>query len=179
MPATAMKPTSVAMRLGRILGPALALGMYFLTGGPDWLGYEAIAFDAVDAAGKAVYHTNVILSVGTGFAAIADFTIRDPQQHKRVLDALGQEERRIVKMRPDQLQEFTCNMLEVRGRQRSVAMSERAYQSLSASQRDILELFATLVHSPIPTIEAVGGGSVRCMLAEIFLPPLHAFADAE
>ena len=72
--------------------------------------------------------------------------------------------------RPEQLYTFAANMLEVQGRERQVALSDTAFDSLSASQRDILELFATLVHAPIPTIEKLGGGSVRCMLAEVFLP---------
>ena len=84
--------------------------------------------------------------------------------------SLGGGGRRIVKLRPDQLTQFAGNILEVHGRENLITMSERAYKSLSDSQLDLLELWAQVVYAPIPTIEHVGGGSVWCMLAEIFLP---------
>lgn len=137
----------------------------------DQLGYEYILFDAEDANGVSIYHTNVMMCVGTGFATIADFTIRDADERFRVLEALEGSDRHLLKLRPDQLAQFAGNMLELSGRGRVVAMSTRAFESLSPSQRDFLSLYALPVHAPVTTIEKLGGGSVRCMIAEIFLPP--------
>jgi hypothetical protein len=134
------------------------------------LGYEAEVFDAVDVNGKPLYHTNIMLSIGTQFSVFAESTVPDVGQASRLIAALSTNERRLVKLRPGQLEQFAGNILEVQGRDRLVVMSSKAFHSLSDSQRDMLELFASIAHAPIPTIERVGGGSVRCMLAEIFLP---------
>lgn len=134
------------------------------------LDYRCVVFDSVDGHGKPIYHTNVMLSIGTNYVVIADHTIPDAAERERVMAHLNGGGRRIVKLRPEQLGEFAGNVLEVQGRERFVAMSSRAYKSLSDSQRDLIEVWAKCVHFPIPTIENVGGGSIRCMLAEIFLP---------
>jgi hypothetical protein len=134
------------------------------------LGYRTVLFDAVDGNGKPIYHTNVMLSIGTNYVVLADCTIPDVAERERVMAYLGGGGHRIVKLRPEQLNEFAGNVLEVLGRERFVAMSSRAFKSLSDSQLDLLEVWAKTVHFPIPTIENIGGGSIRCMLAEIFLP---------
>jgi hypothetical protein len=134
------------------------------------LNYRTVVFDAVDTKGKAIYHTNVMLSIGSNVVVLADHTIPDPAERERVMAFLSGGGHRIVKLRPEQLMEFAGNVLEVHGRERFGAMSTRAYKSLSDSQLDLIELWAKTVHFPIPTIENVGGGSIRCMLAEIFLP---------
>jgi hypothetical protein len=134
------------------------------------LNYRTVVFDAVDSSGKPIYHTNVMLSIGTNYVVLADYTIPDPVERERVMAYLGGGGHRIVKLRPEQLKEFAGNVLEISGRERFVAMSSRAYRSLSDSQLDLIELWAKVVHFPIPTIEDVGGGSIRCMLGEIFLP---------
>lgn len=134
------------------------------------LDYRTVIFDAVDADGKPIYHTNVCMSIGTRFAVLADFAIPDTAERERVMAALGGAGRRIVKLRPDQLNVFAGNILEVHGRENLLCMSKGAYRSLSDSQLDLLELWAQVVHTPLPTIEQVGGGSFRCMLAEVFLP---------
>jgi len=134
------------------------------------LDYRVVVFDAVDSSGKAVYHTNVLLCIGTRFAVLSDFAIPDAQERERVMTSLAGGGRRIVKLRPDQLGQFAGNLLEIHGRENLLAMSTGAYQSLSDSQLDLIELWASPVHAAIPTIEKIGGGSVRCMLAEIFLP---------
>lgn len=134
------------------------------------LGYEAEVFDAVDVNGKPLYHTNIMLAIGTQFSVFAESTVPDAAQASRLLSGLSSKERRLVKLRPGQLEQFGGNILEVQGRDRLVVMSSTAFHSLSASQRDMLELFASIAHAPIPTIERVGGGSARCMMAEIFLP---------
>ena len=134
------------------------------------LDYRCVLFDALDASGKPIYHTNVMLSIGTRFAVLADFTIPDPAERDRVMTSISGGGRRIVKLRPEQLGQFAGNILEVQGRENLLAMSSRAYHSLSDAQLDLLELWASLVHAPIPNIEDIGGGSLRCMMAELFLP---------
>ncbi len=134
------------------------------------LNYRSVVFDAVDITGKPIYHTNVMLSIGSNYVVLADHTIPDPAERERVMAFLSGGGHRIVKLRPEQLGEFAGNVLEIQGRERFVAMSSRAYKSLSDSQLDLIEVWAKAVHFPIPTIENIGGGSIRCMLAEIFLP---------
>jgi hypothetical protein len=134
------------------------------------LDYRTVIFDAVDAQGKPIYHTNVCMAIGTRFAVLADFAIPDGAERERVMAALSGAGRRIIKLRPDQLTQFAGNILEVQGREILLCMSKGAYRSLSDSQLDLLELWAQVVHTPLPTIEQVGGGSFRCMLAEVFLP---------
>ena len=136
------------------------------------LGYEAIAFTATGPDGRAIYHTNVLMSVGDGFAVICAEALPDPSERERVLDRLRQTGHEIVTISFDQLLAFAGNMLALSDRQggQVLAMSERAERSLSPAQRQALSRHARLVAAPIPTIEDAAGGSVRCMLAEVFLP---------
>ena len=134
------------------------------------MNYQLVSFFSTDQNNKEIYHTNVMLSIGTNYVVLADCTIPDVAERERVMAYLGGGGHRIVKLRPEQLNEFAGNVLEVLGRERFVAMSSRAFKSLSDSQLDLLEVWAKTVHFPIPTIENIGGGSIRCMLAEIFLP---------
>jgi hypothetical protein len=136
------------------------------------LDYEVVAFEAVDAAGAAIYHTNVLMCVGTQFAAVCSACIREDER-AAVIDALRTTGHAIVDLSMEQLAGFAGNMLELRAPRagRVVAMSTRARESLSPQQRELIELHAgPIVAAPIPTIETLGGGSVRCMLAEIHLP---------
>ncbi len=134
------------------------------------LNYKSVVFDSLDANRRPIYHTNVMLSVCSSMVVIADHTIPDLQEREKVMAFLAGGGHRIVKLRPEQLNEFAGNVLEVQGRERMLAMSSRAFQSLSNSQLDLIEVWSKCVHFPIPTIEAIGGGSIRCMMAEIFLP---------
>lgn len=136
------------------------------------LGYEIIAFEARDAYGVPIYHTNVMMSVGAKVAAICAAAIREDER-AAVLDALRTTGHTIVELGIEQLAEFAGNMLALRtSRGDSImAMSRRALESLSIEQRALLESQGGLiVASAVPTIETLGGGSVRCMLAEIHLP---------
>jgi hypothetical protein len=136
------------------------------------LDYDVVAFEAVDAAGAAIYHTNVLMCIGTQFAAVCSACIREDER-AAVIDALRTTGHAIVDLSMEQLAAFAGNMLELRSARadRIVAMSARARDSLSPQQRGLIELHAgPIVSAPIPTIEALGGGSVRCMLAEIHLP---------
>jgi hypothetical protein len=135
------------------------------------LDYEVVAFEALDGAGAPIYHTNVLMCIGTQFAAICSACIREDERQD-VVDALRTTGHEIVDLGLEQLVEFAGNMLELRSARgdRVVAMSKRALDSLSASQRAALERSGPIVAAAIPTIETLGGGSVRCMLAEIHLP---------
>ena len=135
------------------------------------LGYRPCAFGAVDRSGVAVYHTNVLLAIGRRFAVVCAEAI-DAGDRARVLAELGAH-RDVIAIDYAQLHAFAGNLLELAaGDAKSVlALSRAALDSLSGAQRAQLESKVdALVTATIPTIERLGGGSVRCMLAEIFLP---------
>jgi hypothetical protein len=136
------------------------------------LDYDIVAFEAHDGNGAAIYHTNVLMSVGERFAAVCTSAIREDER-AAVLDTLRKSGRAIVELTLEQMAAFAGNMLEV-GSSRTgsvVAMSERALDVLTPAQRKTLESSAgAIVAAAIPTIERLGGGSVRCMLAEVHLP---------
>jgi hypothetical protein len=135
------------------------------------LDYEIVSFDAVDAGGMPIYHTNVLMCIGERFAALCvESIVGEPQRAAlvRVLEDSGHE---TIALSHAQMNAFAGNMLELQGRAgKVIAMSAAALGALTAEQRRRLEKHGQLVASPIPTIEHCGGGSVRCMLAEIHLP---------
>lgn len=136
------------------------------------LDYDIVAFEACDSSGAAIYHTNVLMSVGERFAAICLSAIREDERDG-VLNQLRGTGRAIIELSMHQMNAFAGNMLEL-GSSLSgsvVAMSQRARDALTAEQRATLESSAgPIVASSIPTIEKLGGGSVRCMLAELHIP---------
>lgn len=136
------------------------------------LDYDIVAFQAHDAGGAAIYHTNVLMSVGERFAAVCTDAIREDER-AAVLDQLRRTGRTVVDLTLEQMAAFAGNMLELGSSLTGsvVAMSERARGALTAAQQETLESSAgPIVAAPIPTIEKLGGGSVRCMLAEVHLP---------
>ncbi|HEV7357706.1 MAG TPA: arginine deiminase-related protein [Steroidobacteraceae bacterium] len=135
------------------------------------LDYDLMTFDAVDAGGRAVYHTNVLMAIGTGFAVVCGETIRNEAHRAAVLSKLRATGHEVVDITLPQMLHFAANVLELTSPGgRLVALSTTALSSLSQPQRRILESHAGLIPVEIPTIERVGGGGVRCMLAEIHLP---------
>lgn len=139
------------------------------------LNYELVVFQAFDAAAIPIYHTNVLMSIGTKFAAICAAAICD-KDRERVLDRLKAQGRCIVEISREQMHHFAGNILELKTSKGEpvVAISARAHGSLSQSQREQIEEYAgSFVAASIPTIETFGGGSVRCMLAEIHLPRVN------
>lgn len=139
------------------------------------MAYEVVAFDAEDRSGVPIYHTNVLMNVGERVAVICDAAISREEQRIDVLQRLRASGRELVSLSFDQLDAFAGNMLELRNSdgERVLAMSTQAWQSLQSDQREVLELNARIVHSPIENIEASAGGSVRCMLAEVHLPQIQ------
>ncbi|MBP6758936.1 MAG: amidinotransferase [Flavobacterium sp.] len=130
------------------------------------------AFQTVDGERKLIYHTNVMLCIGDTFAVICAESIDDKKERKMVLDSLRGDGKEIILISEAQVNSFAGNMLEVRGAddRRYLVMSSSAHQSLTKKQIAQLEEHLTILSSSLDTIEACGGGSARCMLAEIFLP---------
>jgi hypothetical protein len=135
------------------------------------LDYELMTFDAVDAGGAAIYHTNVLMAIGTGFAVVCSESIVNDAHRTAVLSKLGATGHAIVEITPAQMAQFAGNVLELAApKGRLIALSMTALGCLGPAQRRALESQATLIPAEIPTIERIGGGGVRCMLAEIHLP---------
>ena len=130
------------------------------------------AFQTVNGERKLIYHTNVMMCLGDTFAVICADSIDDKKERKMVLDSLRGDEKEIILITEDQVNNFAGNMLEVKGAddRRYLIMSSSAYNSLTKKQIAQLEEHITILHSSLDTIEACGGGSARCMMAEIFLP---------
>ncbi|MBT8136785.1 MAG: amidinotransferase [Gammaproteobacteria bacterium] len=130
-----------------------------------------VLFDAVDRNGLAIYHTNVMMTLGTAFAVVCLESICDPGERDTLVVSLEQTGHELIEITYTQMEQFAGNMLELRAAETLViAMSQRARDSLAPDQVAALERHANLVSSPIEMLEDYGGGSVRCMLAEIFLP---------
>ncbi|MBE0390211.1 citrulline utilization hydrolase CtlX [Flavobacterium sp. PL002] len=130
------------------------------------------AFQTVDGERKLIYHTNVMMCLGETFAVICAECIDDKKERKMVLDNLKDDGKEVILITEAQVNNFAGNMLEVRGAadKRYLVMSAAAHTSLTAKQIEQLEKHATILSSSLDTIEACGGGSARCMMAEIFLP---------
>lgn len=135
-------------------------------------GYDPIVFFAKDEGGEDIYHTNVMMALGLNFAVINLSCIKDEDERKKVVQSLENSNKEIVDISFEQMNAFAGNMLQVRTNTGLpiLIMSAAAYESLTKSQIEKLESFNEIVYSPIPTIEKYGGGSVRCMMAEVFLP---------
>ncbi len=132
--------------------------------------YQPMLFEAADDQQIPIYHTNVLMCVGTRFALIALDLITDPNKRKLVESQLVDSERTIVNLSAKQISSFCGNALELKGKNGNIlALSRTAYGALTELQRQTLAEFVTLVPMAIPTIE-LAGGSLRCMLAGIHLP---------
>ena len=136
------------------------------------LSYRPVPFRAVDAQGQEIYHTNVLLSIGPGFAVICLDSIPDPAERAAVTNSLTETGHEIVTISLAQVARFAGNLLALQpsGGPVLLALSQTAHNALTPEQRAQLSRHAELLPLAIPTIETIGGGSVRCMLAEVFLP---------
>jgi hypothetical protein len=132
------------------------------------MGYELIAFHAFDEQKQAIYHTNVVMSVGDNFMVICFDSITNEEEQHIIKQSTSKE---VIEITMEQLNNFAGNMLELINKdgEHILVMSSRAYQSLTAQQITKLEKYARIIHTPLTTIENLGGGSARCMIAEIFL----------
>lgn len=132
---------------------------------------ELHAFDATDAQGRPIYHTNVVMSVGTGFAVVCDEAIADAQQRAALLAALRRNGRDVVQITRAQMGSMCGNVLELRDARGLplLALSQRAHDAFTPAQRaTLLRHVVRLVATNIDTLETIGGGSVRCCLGELF-----------
>jgi len=130
------------------------------------------AFHTVNGERKLIYHTNVMMSIGSSFAVICADAIDDKKERKMVLDSLKGDEKEVILISEEQMNTFAGNMLEVKGadERRYLVMSAAAYNSLTKKQIAQLEEHTSILSANLDTIEACGGGSARCMMAEVFLP---------
>jgi hypothetical protein len=135
------------------------------------LDYTGVFFKATDRQGMDIYHTNVLMTIGTGYAVICKEAI-DRDDASEVINYLEGSGLEVVEISYNQMNSFAGNMIELQNRKGDLllVMSQTAFQSLSKLQKDRLTSYAELVYSDISTIESVGGGSARCMIAGIHLP---------
>tara|TARA_R110002049_G_scaffold33535_8_gene110415 strand:+ start:6641 stop:7579 length:939 start_codon:yes stop_codon:yes gene_type:complete len=130
------------------------------------------AYQTVKEQRLPIYHTNVMMCMGEKFAVICLDSIDDKKERKNVLKHLKQDGKEVIVITEKQMHAFAGNMLQVigEGGKRYLVMSSAAYHSLTTSQIQIIEKSSEIIHSSLETIETCGGGSARCMMAEIFLP---------
>ena len=136
------------------------------------MGFSSIAFQAKDASGSDVYHTNVIMSLGEKIAVLCEDAIPANFEKKQIISSLKNSGHEIINITLDQMTSFAGNVLEVisNSDEHLMLMSERAKKSLTKKQSSTIEKYCRIVSSPIQNIEDSAGGSVRCMIAEIALP---------
>jgi hypothetical protein len=133
--------------------------------------YDLVMFEAFDAARRPVYHTNVVMAIGTRFAVICGAAIGEPRHRSAVFDKLAAGGHEVIDISMQQMHDFAANILELETpRGPLIALSTTAWKSLDKPQRRALEAHGMVILAAIPTIERVGGGGVRCMLAELHLP---------
>jgi len=135
------------------------------------LDYDLVTFEASDAAGTPVYHTNVLMAIGSRFAVLCSEVIADTTHRAAVAEKLRATGHEVIDISREQMHRFAGNLLELAAAPGNViALSTTAWRSFDPAQRRILEGHGSVVAADIPVIERLGGGGVRCMLAEIHLP---------
>jgi hypothetical protein len=138
----------------------------------EYVKYQKVAFQSVDANGEDIYHTNVMMALGEDFVVIGMSTIKDEGQKKILLDLFAKTNKTVIDISFEQILSFAGNMLQVRNEKGEtyLVMSQQAFESLTDEQIKEIEIRTKILHSSIKTIETLGGGSARCMMAEVFLP---------
>ena len=134
------------------------------------MNYQPIVFDALDKDGNQIYHTNVMMEIGMQVAVICLESIKDENERKRVKSHLLSAGKVIIDISLDQVASFAGNMLEVKNRNGNplMVMSSAARSALTFEQENIISTYNKIISTDLKTIETNGGGSARCMLAEIF-----------
>jgi hypothetical protein len=130
------------------------------------------AYQTVNNKRELIYHTNVMMCLGTTFAVVCLASIDDKKERKNLLKHLHEDGKKVIEISEEQVNNFAGNMLQLKGTndQSYLVMSQSALESLRPAQVQLLEVHATIISSKLDTIEACGGGSARCMMAEVFLP---------
>ena len=139
----------------------------------DKMQFKPISFKAFDDKAQPIYHTNVLMCMANQFVVICLDSISNEEEKQMLLDSFLQTQKEVIDISQDQLNYFAGNMLQVFDitEKPHLIMSEQAYKSLHTAQLKSLEKYNPLLPIAIPTIEALGGGSTRCMMAEIYLSP--------
>ncbi len=137
--------------------------------------YAPVIFTALQNVGDQrlpIYHTNVMMCLGENFAVICLESIDDKKEQKNVVKHLKEDAKEVIAITEKQMQSFAGNMLQVIGSegQKFLIMSSAAFRSLTPGQIQTIEKYCEIVHSSLEMIETCGGGSARCMMAEVFLP---------
>ena len=128
------------------------------------------AYQKVDGKQVPIYHTNV-MALGEDFAIVCLDTITDKSERKNLLHHLKEDKKEIISITPEQMCQYAGNMLQVQGKDSTyLVMSDTAYNALTPQQIQTIEKYTQILHSNLETIETCGGGSARCMLAEVFNP---------
>jgi hypothetical protein len=140
----------------------------------EQMGYQAVAFIAADEQGRAIYHTNVMMCVADQYVVICLNSILKKDEKQKLSAIIKKSGKEIIEITFSQMNHFAGNMLQVSNQEgeKLLVMSTQAYESLSPKQIKKLGLFNKIIHSPLTTIETNGGGSARCMLAEVHLPTI-------
>ena len=129
------------------------------------------AYQEVDGKQALIYHTNVMMALGENFAVVCLDTITDKSERKNLLHHLKEDKKEIISITPEQMCQYAGNMLQVQGKDSTyLVMSDAAYNALTPQQIQTIEKYTQILHSNLETIETCGGGSARCMLAEVFNP---------
>ncbi len=136
------------------------------------MNYRPVAFTSVDMAGDPIYHTNVMMCVADEYVIICLESVKDPKEKEMIVSQIHITGKKIIEISFGQMNHFAGNMLQVHNNkgQKFLVMSSQAYHTLQATQVKEIEKFNPILHSDIKTIETNGGGSARCMMAEVFLP---------
>ncbi|HEX3618808.1 MAG TPA: arginine deiminase-related protein, partial [Candidatus Udaeobacter sp.] len=137
----------------------------------DDFGYEPVIFTSIGSNGQPIYHTNVMMCIGTAFAMVGLEMIQDKAERQQVRARLEKTGKEIVELSADQIANFAGNAIELHSKdgERLLVLSSRAAQAVTEEQRKTLSRYARLLQLELPTIE-LGGGSARCMIATIHLP---------
>ena len=141
----------------------------------DEFGFTPVVFHSYQNAGEErlpIYHTNVMMCVADKFVVICLDCIDDETERQNVIDSIKKSEKELIEISEDQMQQFAGNMLQVQNNsgEKFLVMSQSAYRSLKLEQISAIEKHSEIIYSDLETIETNGGGSARCMLAEVFLP---------
>ena len=130
------------------------------------------AFQTVNDKREKIYHTNVMMCIGDTFAVVCLASIDDKKQRKSLINHLQDDGKKVIEISEDQVNHFAGNMLQLKGVEEAsyLVMSQSALKSLRPAQVKLIESHTTILSCPLDTIESCGGGSARCMMAEVFLP---------
>lgn len=133
--------------------------------------FDPVLFQAQDKNGVPVYHTNVIMCVAHDFVVICMEAIKSKEEQEVLLEKFKKTGKEVLDISFDQVLQFAGNMIQLKNKdeEKYLVMSSCAYHSLTKQQLDFLSQKTKIVHAPLPTIEKYGGGSARCMIAEVFL----------